>query len=88
MLILVLGRDYKLGTMSVVCQGEMEMVRVLPSLMYTTKESYPRTSDKHNLFAYLPVCSESSSYISKILFIHLPKLSSGLSLSGDRNRPA
>jgi hypothetical protein len=75
--ILVLGIDYKLGTMSVVDRDEMKMVGVLPGLIYTTKESNPRTSDKHNPFAYLPVCSEPSSYISRILFIHSPELSPG-----------
>jgi hypothetical protein len=65
---------YKLGTMS----AEMKMVGVLLGLIYTTKVNYPRTSDKRNPFAYLPVCSEPSSYISGIFFIHLPKLPLGV----------
>jgi hypothetical protein len=53
------------------------MVGVLPGLIYTTKESYPHTSDKHNPLAYLPVCSKPSSYISGIFLIHSPELPTG-----------
>jgi hypothetical protein len=46
----------------------MKMVGVPLGLIYTTKDSYPRT--KHNPFAYLPVCSELPYYISGTLFAH------------------
>jgi hypothetical protein len=41
----------------------MKMVGVLLGLIYTTRESYPRTSDRYNPLAYLPICNELSLYI-------------------------
>jgi hypothetical protein len=50
------------------------MVGVPLGLIYTTMDRYPRTRDKRNPFAYIPVCSELSSYISGTLFVHPPEL--------------
>jgi hypothetical protein len=66
----------------------MKMVWVPPNLIYTTKESYPRTSDKHNPLSYLPVCSKLSSYISEYASLIRPSYRRGFSLSGDHNRSA
>jgi hypothetical protein len=71
--------------MSVVGQGEMKMVGVLPGLIYMIEESYPAQVINviHlpiSLFVanHLPTSMEYSS------FIH-PSYRWGLSLSGDRN---
>jgi hypothetical protein len=51
------------------------MVGVPHGLIYRTKGSYPRTDDKRNPFAYLPVCSELSSYILGNSYAHSPEFS-------------
>jgi hypothetical protein len=73
--------------MSVVGQGEMKMVGMLPSLIYTTEESYPAQvinviHSPISLFVAnrLPTSLESSSFIR-------PSYRRGLSLSGDCNCP-
>jgi hypothetical protein len=53
---------------------EMKVVGVLPGLIYMTMESYPRTSDKHNPLAFLPICNKPSPYIYRIFLIHPSEL--------------
>jgi hypothetical protein len=50
------------------------MVGVPLGLIYTTNDSYPRTGDKRNPFAYFSVCSELSSYILGTPCAHPPEL--------------
>jgi hypothetical protein len=64
------------------------MVGVPLGLIYTTKDSYPRTGDEHNPFVHFPGCSELSSYILGTPALIHPSYCRRLSLSGGRNRHA
>jgi hypothetical protein len=50
------------------------MVGVPPSLIYTTMESYPVTSDDFYLLAYLLLCRGLYPYIYGVIFIHSSEL--------------
>jgi hypothetical protein len=65
-MFLLLKRGLQVGNCECGGLDQMKMVRVLLGLIYTTRESYPRTSDRYHPLAYLPICSELSLYISGI----------------------